>query len=155
MSELSWDWPTIACMLMWKLAPNGVVITRKDLAALPVDRVLIHERLTDRMTFRWMRPEDAKAHAKRLKEKTGEKAGLVQLQGRWQKIAVVLLWKLARDGVTLLQWDKDTLPADKTLLAHGHAQDIEYRFCDRAEAARIQKFELENEGKLIREAILQ
>lgn len=153
MSELAWDWPEIAVVLMWKLAPQGVTITRKDLGALPVDRVLIHERLADRMTFRWMRPEDAREHSKRLKAKTGEKASVSQLQGRWQKIAVVLLWKLAKDGVVLGQWDRDTVPADKTLLAHGHAQDIEYRFCDRTEAQRIAKWEKENEGKLVAEHV--
>jgi hypothetical protein len=152
-NELNWDWPEIAVVLMWKLAPNGIVITRKDLGALPVDRVLIDERLVDRINFRWMRPEDAREHAKRLKRKTGEKAGISQLQGRWQKIAIVLLWKLAKDGVVLGQWDRDAVPADKTLLAHGHEQDIEYRFVPRLEAVRIANWEKENEGKIVLEAM--
>lgn len=153
MSELSWDWPEIAVVLVQKLAPDGVVVTRQDLGALPIDRVLVQERLSDRITFRWMRPEDAKAHAKRLKEKTGEKAGLLQLQGRWQKLACVLLWKLAKDGCVLMRYDRDAVPADKVLLAHGHKEDIEYRFVLRTEAARIQKFERDNEGKLVLEAV--
>lgn len=153
MSELAWDWPEIAVVLVQKLAPDGVVVTRKDLGALPFDRVLVQERLSDRITFRWMRPEDAKAHTKRLKEKTGEKAGLLQLQGRWQKLACVLLWKLARDGCVLMAYDRDAVPADKVLMAHGHKDDLEYRFVPRDEAARIQKFERDNEGKLVLEAV--
>ncbi len=153
MGELAWDWPEITTVLMWKLAPAGVVITRRDLGALPLDRVLIHERLSDRMIFTWMTPEAAQAHSKALKTQRGEKAGLVQLQGRWQKIAVVLLWKLAKDGVTLGIWDRDTVPTDKVLLAHGHAQDIEYRFETRAEAQRIARWEKDNEGKVVLESV--
>jgi hypothetical protein len=153
MAELAWDWAEIAVVLVQKLSPQGVVVTRKDLGSLPMDRVLIQERLTDRITFRWMRPEDAKAHAKRLKDKTGERAGLLQLQGRWQKLACVLLWKLAKDGCVLMAYDRDAVPADKVLLAHGHRDDLEYRFVARAEAARIQKFEKENEGRLVLETV--
>jgi hypothetical protein len=138
MNEIAWDWPEIVCVLMWKLAPKGVVITRKDLAALPIDRVLKYDRLADRMIFRFVPPQPGPFE---------------ELQGRWQKIAVVLLWKLAKDGVTLGQWDRDTVPADKTLLAHGHEQDIEYRFVQRAEAIRIAKWEKDNEGKMVLEAV--
>lgn len=153
MTELSWDWPEISCVLMWKLAPNGVVITRRDLARLPMDRVLIEERTDTEINLRWMRPEDARAHSRRLKQQTGEKAGISQLQGRWQKIGVVLLWKLAKDGVVLTQWDRDQVPPEKALLAHGHKEDIEYRFVLRAEAARIAKWEKDNEGKIILETV--
>ncbi len=143
----------IAVVLVQKLAPNGVVVTRKDLGSLPMDRVLVEERQSDRIVYRWMRPEDAKAHTKRLKEKTGEKAGLQQLQGRWQKLAIVLLWKLARDGCVLMNYDRDAVPVDKVLMAHGHKDDIEYRFVQRAEAARIQAWEKEHEGKTVMEAM--
>lgn len=152
-TELAWEWPEIACVLMWKLAPEGVTITRRDLGCLPVDRVLIEERTPTKIHFRWMRPEDARAHAKRLKATTGEKAGVSQLQGRWQKIGVVLLWKLAKDGCVLTGWDRDQVPGDKTLLAHGHEQDIEYRFVPRAEALRIAKWEKDNEGKIVLETV--
>lgn len=152
-NEIAWDWPEITCVLMWKLAPTGVVITRADLGRLPVDRVLIEERSTTQINYRWMRPEDARSHSKRLKHKTGERASVSQLQGRWQKIGVVLLWKLAKDGCVLTQWDRDQVPADKTLLAHGHAQDIEYRFVPRAEAIRIAKWERDNEGKIVMETV--
>ena len=153
MSEINWGWPEIAVTLVQKLAPDGVIVTRKDLGGLPQDRVLVEERLHDRIIYRWMRPEDARAHTKRLKEKTGEKAGVSQLQGRWQKLGVVLLWKLARDGCVLMNYDRDAVPADKVLLAHGHENEIEYRFVPRAEAARIQQWEKDNEGKLVLEAV--
>lgn len=151
--ELNWGWPEIAVVLVQKLAPEGVVVTRKDLGGLPMDRVLVEERLSDRIIYRWMRPEDAKAHTRRLKEKTGEKAGVSQLQGRWQKLAIVLLWKLAKDGCVLMRYDRDAVPADKVLLAHGHKEDIEYRFVARAEAARIQTWEKDNEGKIVLEVM--
>lgn len=147
------NWPEIAVTLMWKLAPAGVVIIRKDLASLPQDRVLIDERDATSVRFSWMTPEAARLHAKRLKQHTGEKAGVSQLQGRWQKIAVVLLWKLAKDGVMLGQTDRDAVPAHLTLLAHGHEQDIEYRFVPRSEAQRIARWEKDNEGKTIVEAM--
>lgn len=153
MSELSWDWPEIACVLVQKLAPQGVVITRKDLARLPMDRVFIVDREETVIRFRWLRPEDARNLSKRIKEKTGTKAGVSQLQGRWMKLATVLLWKLAKDGCVIGQLDRAQVPADKVLLAHGHAEDLEYRFVPRAEAARIQAWERENEGKQILEVI--
>jgi len=152
MSELAWGWPEIAVVLVQKLAPQGVVVTRKDLARLPFDRVLIEDRHADRIVFRWATLEEAEAMKKPL-ALGGRKAGVSQLQGRWQKLAVVLLWKLAKDGCTLMGYDRDAVPADKVLLAHGHAQDLEYRFVDRDEARRIAAWEKENEGKTVLEAM--
>jgi hypothetical protein len=151
--ELAWDWPEICCVLMWKLAHNGVVITRRDLGGLPMDRVLVEERTSTHIHFSWMTPEASQQHSKRVKAKTGQKAGVAQLQGRWQKIGVVLLWKLAKDGCVIGQIDRDQVPADKTLLAHGHENDIEYRFVPRAEALRIQQWERDNEGKIVMETV--
>lgn len=151
-AEISWDWPEIAVVLLCKLAPEGVVVTRKDLGALPADRVLIEERLVDRINYHWASIKQAEAMRKPLALK-GEKAGVVQLQGRWQKLAVVLLWKLAKDGCTLMRYDRDAVPADKVLMAHGHKDDIEYRLIPRAEAERIQKWEKDNEGRIIVESM--
>jgi hypothetical protein len=150
--EIAWDWPEISCVLMWVLAPNGVVITRKDLGGLPIDRVLIEDRSPTAIRFSWMTPEQARRLSQRQSRK-GEKASVSQLQGRWQKIVVVLLWKLAKDGCVLTQSDRDRVPADKTLLAHGHEHEIEYRFVPRAEAIRIAKWERDNEGKIVMEAV--
>lgn len=156
MTELAWDWPEIAVVLMWKLAPGGCVITRKDLARLPMDRVLVEDRSDREIRFSWVTPQEAQRRAGNMPGATvqgQEKASVSQLQGRWQKIAVVLLWKLAKDGCRLTRWDRDQVPVDKTLLAHGHAQDIEYRFVPRAEAERVAKWERDNEGKTVVEAM--
>lgn len=140
-------------MVAWKLAPNGVVVRRHDLARLPMDRVLIQDRQQDRMVLYWLSLEDAGALRDGLAAK-GEKAGVLQLQGRWMKLATVLLWKLARDQtVTLMQYDRDAIPADKVLLAKGHREDIEYRFVPRAEAEAIAKWEKDNENRIILEAM--
>jgi len=153
--ELNWQWPEICVTLMWKLAPDGVVITRKDLGALPQDRVLVDYRdpAGTLIRFSFVSLDEARRLRPKILKATGHKAGVSELQGRWQKITCVLLWKLARDGCVLTQLDRDAVPADQVLLAHGHAQDIEYRFCPRAEAARIQKAELEHEGKQILEVV--
>lgn len=150
--DIAWGWPEITVTLMWKLAPAGVVLTRRDLAALPMERVLMEERSPTQIEYSFI---SMKAAERRWKPKDAkqERAGASQLQGRWQKIAAVLLWKLAKDGVVLTRWDRDQVPADKVLLAHGHAQDIEYRFCPRAEAAAIAKWERDNEGKIILETV--
>lgn len=151
--ELSWGWPEICCTLMWKLAPEGVTITRGDLHALPQDLVLMHTTLHDRMEFKFVELE----YARRLRDiapQTGsEKIAVSSLEGRWQKIATTLLWKLAKGGVILMQWDRDALPADRVLLAHGHAKDIEYRFVPRSEATRLANWERDNEGKIVMETV--
>lgn len=150
--ELAWDWPQIAVVLVHKLAPDGVVVTRRDLGGLPMDRVLVEDRRVDRIIYRWVELKEAQRMRKPLAQK-GERAGVIQLQGRWQKLAVVLLWKLTKEGCVLMGYDRDAVPADKILLAHGHKEEIEYRFVPRAEAARIQKWERENEGKIVLEAV--
>jgi len=101
---------------------------------MPQDRVLIEDRDSQAIRFSWATVTMAQtAHG----NSTSSQAGVSTLEGRWQKIAMVLLWKLAKDGVILTQWDRDQVPHDKTLLAHGHAQDIEYRFVPRIEAQRM------------------
>jgi hypothetical protein len=150
--EVSWGWPEICVALMWRLAPAGVVITRADLHALPMERVLLEDRRAKEMIFSWIPISQAKARLKAsAPAKFGERATLSELQGRWQKIACVLMWKLAKDGITLTPKDLAAVPSDRILLAHGHADDIEYRFVPRAEAKRIQDWEKDNEGRIILE----
>lgn len=150
--ELTWDWPEIAVVLVQKLAPDGVIVTRQDLARLPIDRVLVEDRQSDRIIFRWVPITEAERMRKPLAE-SGQKAGVTQLEGRWQKLAVVLLWKLAKEGCVLMRYDRDAVPVDKNLLAHGHANDIEYRFVPRPQAKRIAEWERDNEGRIITEAM--
>jgi hypothetical protein len=148
MSEISWGYPEIAVVLMWRLAPKGVVITRRDLGRLPQDRVLLEDRRETEMRLTWITIQEAQERAK-PKLAIADKATVSELQGRWAKIVVVLMWKLAKFGVTLTQADRNAVPVDVQLLAHGHADDIEYRFCTRAEAAAIEKLEREQEGRII------
>lgn len=150
MSDLNWQWDEIACVLFWRLAPNGTTITRKDLHALPMDRVLLEDRRPTEIRFTWITLDEA---SKRHQPTDGlsEAASVSHLESRWQKIGVVLLWKLARDGIVISQGDRSAIPTDRILMAHGHANDIEYRFLDRKEAARIQKSERDNRGKIILE----
>src|SRR5271170_1404790 len=152
LAELNWDWPEIACVLMWKLAPTGTVLTRKDLGALPMDRVLIEDRQPDRISLSFTTLKKAMDLREAL-HKLNQPAGVSALEGRWKKLSCVLLWKLCKGGVVLTQHDRDALPTDKTLLTHGHKNDVLLRFLPRAEAARIQKWEKEHEGKDIMETL--
>lgn len=138
MSEVAWDWPKIASMLLWKLAPRGTVLTRKDLGALPQDRVLITERLSSRLVISFV----PLAQAMRIRQAlstTPTPAGLSTLEGRWEKIAVVMLWKLKKSGVTLTQWDHDCVPNDRQILAHGHRDGVEFRFMPNKDAAVLSR----------------
>ena len=148
--EIAWDYPELAAVLLWRLAPAGCVITREDLHALPMDRVLIEDREPHEMRFRWVAIAEALRLRKPLHER-GAAASVSEMQGRWQKICVVVLWKFARDGLTLTRADRAAVPADKQLLMHGHADDLELRFMPHAEAARIAKWERDNEGLIITE----
>ncbi len=149
--ELGWGWPEIAVTLMWRLAPKGVVITRRDLGGLPQDRVLLTDRRQHSIIFSWITIAEAHRRTRPMLA-IEQKATVSELQGRWEKLGVVLLWKLARDkGVELTQADRAAVPGHLMLLAHGHAEDIEYRFVPREEGERIEKFERENEGRIITE----
>jgi hypothetical protein len=152
--EIAWDWAEIAVVMMWKLCPKGLVLTRADMGRLPQDRVMIEDRGVDDIRFRWMRPQDARAYATRLKKATGERAGVSQLQGRWQKLGVVLLWKLTRDeGLVLTRADRTAVPGDQKLLTRGTHDAVEFRFIPTAEAIRIAKWERDNEGKIVVEGM--
>lgn len=142
--EIAWDWPEIAVILAWRLAPNGFVMVHEDLLTLPFDRVFITERKPERITLSFM---GVKA-AKRLMapERGTERATVSELQGRWQKIAVCTLWHFARlkklgpkDSVTLTEWDRHAVPGDQQWMAAGHPMGVEWRFMHRLEAARLAK----------------
>lgn len=148
MSEISWGWPEIACILVWRLAPDGLTITRRDLGSLPMDRVLLEDRRETEIVFRWISLQEAERRTDKKLE-LGSRASVSKLDGRWQKIACVVIWKLARDGIVLTLQDRSRLPADKQLLMHGHAQDLELRFLPHAQAAAIAKWERDNEGRII------
>lgn len=152
--EIDWDWPAICAILIWKLSPDlDLKINRKDLGGLPQDRVLIEERLTDRINFSFVALEEAMRMRAPVLASTGAKASVSQLQGRWMKLGTVLLWKLCKNGITLMNWDRDALPADKILLTLGARHDVVFRYVSRKDAARIQKFERDNRGFEILEVL--
>jgi hypothetical protein len=150
LKELDWSWVQIACTLMWRFAPMGCVVRRQDLK-LPEDLVLVENREPAYIRLYWATLEEAQKMSTPIIVGTPPKASVSELQGRWQKLACVLMWKFAKDGITLRPKDLDLVPADKTLLAHGHAQDIEYRFTTHAEARRIVAWEAEQEGRIVME----
>lgn len=153
-NEVKWTWPQIAVALMWRFAPDGTIVRRRDLAGLPADRVLLEDRRPDRIEFSWVKIEEAqrRAHSLAIPGKAEERATVSEMQGRWQKMAVVLLWKFTRGStIALRELDLSAVPADKVLLAEGHEHDIEYRFCPRTEAQVIAKREKDNEGRIITE----
>lgn len=155
--QLAENWPAIAALVVWKLGNGYCLVTRKDLKALPLDRVLVTDTTADEVRFRWITPARAHGLSQQIARSTGgkEKANVTQLDGRWQKIAVVLLWQLAKDGWDLKVRDQDDLPADKIMLTHApaHGDTLEFRWVPRAEAASIQKWEKDNEGRIVTEVM--
>lgn len=155
-SEIAWDWPEIAVILAWKLAPNGYVILREDLFTLPTDRVLLEDRREDALVLSFI---GVKAAKKLTLQKRGVDTTTVsELQGRWQKIAITTLWHFARagklgraDSITLTEQDRAAVPGDCLLMASGHSQGVEWRFIPRALCKRQEDWDRENEGMMIRE----
>ena len=81
-----------------------------------------------------------------------------ELQGRWQKIAVVACWHFARrgklgrkDSITLTEFDRAAVPGHLQLMASGHAQGVEWRFLPRSEAEALAAWDAENEGIMVKE----
>lgn len=64
---------------------------------------------------------------------------LQQLDGQWQKMCALLVWKLARQGVTITdtEIDKCIGEGELILLTHGHHDSIEFKLVTPAEAERI------------------
>jgi len=151
MSAMVWSWPKVACALMWRLAPRGTKVTRKDLGGLPMDRVLVYDTHGEEIAFSWisLRTMRRRVAAGEVSGRVDDKVGVLELQGRWMKLVSVLLWKLAKDGLTLTAKDFEAVPADQQLLAQGTADAIVYRFLPHAEARAIAQRDSENEGRII------
>jgi hypothetical protein len=135
MKELTWGWEEIAVTLMWRLAPNGLVLFPSDLR-LPHDRVLLEERLPDRISLSFVTLKEAhsRSHAERLESR----ASVDQLRGsRWQQIAVVMLWKLKRGGIVLTEQDRAAVPGGLELLTSGHPQGVEWRFLPKRDVLKL------------------
>jgi hypothetical protein len=65
-----------------------------------------------------------------------DSAILQQLDGEWQKICALLLWKLAPNGVTLTHDDIQRFPQDLALYTHGHKDSIDFKMIT-LEAAKL------------------
>jgi hypothetical protein len=148
--EINWGWPEIAVILIWKLAPNGFVMLTEDMTSLPFDRVLVEDRQPDKLTLGFVAVRKAKALTR--PERGSEKASVSELQGRWMKIGICTLWHFARahklgrrDMITLTEQDRQAVPADRQLMASGHAHGVEWRFIRKLEAAKLAAWYRDNE----------
>ena len=149
--KMASDWEKVAAIALAQLAPGaaGVVLTRADMAALPVDRVLVVDEFPDRLEYRWLTP----AQAQRIRDRSPGTTGVSRLEGRWDKLVAVLLWKLAEKGFTIRPGAWAAVPADQTLLIRGFREHVELRFVPLAEAQAMDAWEKEYEGKIITETI--
>lgn len=147
MPELTWDWEVIATALLWKYARKGIAVTRKDLGGLPFDRVLVEYRDPEGTHIRlsFVPVDEAEKLRNTIPVATGEKVGVSEMQGRWQKLAIVALWKLKRTvPVVLTEADRQAVPHDRLLLIEGFKQDVLLHFVNRHQARKM----LENENIL-------
>jgi hypothetical protein len=149
MSELDWSWQTIAQALLWKLAPGGVVLFPHELNSLPHDRVLLEERLPDRINLTFITLKEA--HARTHADKPENRATTDKMTGRWRQIACVMLWKLSKTGVTLVEYDRQAIPHELILMTAGHRLGVEWQWIHRSVAAKQRMQLLEDTGKDIME----
>jgi hypothetical protein len=139
MTELAWDYEVIATVLLWKYARRGVVITRKDLGGLPYDRVLVDYRDPEGKYIKlsFVPVEDAEKLANTTPVTPEHKVGVSEMQGRWQKMAIVALWKLRRTGVVLTESDRNAVPPDRLLLIEGFKDDVLLHFVNKFQACKM------------------
>lgn len=139
---MNWSWTEIFIVAMARLAPKGMELNPDDVVALPLERVLIDHRGPRAITFTWVSIEEANGIALRERLK-GDPASKSELQGRYQKLTVLLLWKLAKDGITLTEADSALIPDGKFLFEDG----IEYKWLPVAEGMALRKRIQEHEGR--------
>lgn len=74
---------------------------------------------------------------------TPESAVLSQLDGHWQKLAAMLLWKLkGREMVRLTSEDiarfqAEFLPFEPVIFTHGHVDSIDFQIVTQEQAERL------------------
>ncbi len=77
---------------------------------------------------------------------------LQQLEGEWQKIVLLLLWKLVKDAPVKISIDDmialqaafpNSMP---TLLAHGHSDSFELRVISMEQAKRLAEYDANQMG---------
>lgn len=80
-----------------------------------------------------------------------ESVVLRQLDGYWQKIAALLVWKLASEGVVIkatemAEFHDLSAAGDAILLTHGHKDSIEFKIVDAEAAKRIAEHDAGQSG---------
>lgn len=144
MKELNWNWETITTTLLWKLTPGGLVLFKSDLNSLPHDRVLLEERLPDRINLSFITLKEA--YARTHAEKAEVRATTDQMRGRWRQIACIMAWRIAKEGVTLTEQDRQAVPGDLILMTAGHPLGVEWNFISRAVALKQRRHAFEDTG---------
>lgn len=73
---------------------------------------------------------------------------LRQSEGHWQKYLCFVLWKLAREGVTITSTDITEFAnqSRNVLLTHGHRDSIEFKLVTRADAERLAAYDKQQKG---------
>ncbi len=80
-----------------------------------------------------------------------DNATLEQLREHWEKIAAVLVWKLARDGVRITMQDLDQFQAESdagecVLFTHGHKDSIELAIVSASRAEILARHDAAQSG---------
>lgn len=75
-----------------------------------------------------------------------------QVREHWQKLTAMLVWKLARDGVTLTLADmqrfaEESERGEAVLMQWGHQDSIEFKIVNRAEAQRLAAHDQQQRGR--------
>lgn len=72
---------------------------------------------------------------------------LQQVDGQWQKLLTLVVWKLAKEGVTITHADMVQFAESKRyLLTHGHHDSIEFKLVTQAEAKQLVALDRCKEG---------
>lgn len=71
---------------------------------------------------------------------------LEQMREHWQKLAALLVWKLAEKGVTLTYKEMAEFPQDMVLLTHGHKDSIEFKLVTQDVAKTIVEHDRKQKG---------
>jgi len=74
---------------------------------------------------------------------------LQQSEGHWQRYLTLVVWKLAKNGVTITNNDIERFIAEgeQILLTHGHVDSIEFKLITADEARRIAEYDRQQRGK--------
>lgn len=81
-----------------------------------------------------------------------DSAILQQVDGHWQKMAMLILWKLnGKEKVRITledmqRFQSSCAPGDPVLFTHGHTDSIEFQIVDQASAARLAEHDASMRG---------